>query len=603
MPSALAQRVKERVSILEVVGERIELKRAGASWKARCPFHREKTPSFIVSPDRGTFCCFGCGAKGDAISFVQQFDGLSFIEALRRLAEKAGVPWDENEFRRGAGDGEAARSRRERLLGCIEAAADAYRRAFLSSELARKYAADRGLTDETVDRFRVGFAPNEWRYATEACRAKGFSDEEIEAAGIGKKGDDGKSFYDRFRGRLIFPILDGDGKPIAFAGRILPEFEKGDEGKYINSPETELFKKSRTLYGLPWARGAARRLRFAILVEGQFDLILCHQAGYENAVASSGTALTPEHLAEVAKWTENLVIAYDGDGAGLKAAERAIEMGLGRGMHVKVAALPAGKDPADVIRESSEDWKKLVRGARHVIDHLIAAASFEAKSTRDAVVRAAKAAAPLIAALESPIERAHFVKRLAEATGAPEEAAWEEVRRAGAKAAAAPKFSPAPAAGEAPGAAEGAAAEAAIADPAVRAAALLLSARSQAAPIVDSTKLEAYLKEILGGEAFTVAVSAAEAAGETALFAVEKAFSGGEPRKEITDFLRRLTHRALKDRLAESRRRITVSATETAIREHERLIREEKRLGARDEAPEPDVFTDPRSSSPLPAPS
>lgn len=586
MSSALAQKVKERLSIVEVVGERIELTRAGVSWKARCPFHQERTPSFTVSPDRGTFCCFGCGEKGDAITFVEKYDGLSFREALRKLADRAGVPWDEGEF--GRGEDPAARSRRERLLGCLEAAADAWRRSFLGSELARKYAEERGLTEETLDKFKIGFAPDEWRYASEACRAAGYTEEEIEAAGIAKHGDDGKSFYDRFRGRLIFPLFDGEGRVIAFSARILPQFEKGDEGKYINSPETEVFKKARALYGLPWARGAARRLRCAILVEGQFDLVLAHQAGYQNAVASSGTALTDTHLAEVAKWSDNLVIAYDGDGAGLKAAERAIEMALARGMHVKVAPIPPGKDPADVIRESPEAWKAAIRDARHVIDHLIAAASFGAKDKRDVAMAATKSAAPLIAALESPIEKAHFVGRLAEAAGVPEAAAWEEIRQVEQRLRGAPPR-PAPAAtAPAEGAAELASASALLGTLEGKAAALLLWQRSLATPAFSPAKFEAALRELVENEALDAALAAAGAAGEPLLFLAERE-AGADPKAAALGHLGKLQHRAARALLEDSRRRIKVDATEEAIREHERLIREEKKLGARAEAPEVDI--------------
>lgn len=519
MSNPLAERVKERIQIVDIVGERVRLARAGNSWKGLCPFHKEKSPSFNVSPDRGTYYCFGCGAKGDAISFLQEFEGLSFVEALTRLAERAGIQFDPSEI--GARAPSVPKDRRERLLACLEAACAAYQRALLGSPEASEYVKKRGLTDETIAKFRVGLAPDEWRYGEDACKAAGFTEEEIEAAGITKKPDQGDRRYDRLRGRVTFPIMDGEGKVIGFSGRILPGHETEETPKYMNSPETEVFKKSKALFGMPWARAAMRRLGFGILVEGQLDLVLSHQAGYACTVATSGTAATEEHFAEIARWTPNLVVAYDADGAGQKAAARAIPMALAKGMQLKVAVLPEGKDPADLILESPEAWKAAVKDARHIVDFAIANAVKGAKDAHARAVAAAKAAAPLIAALESPIEKAHFVGRLAEIAGVPEAAAWDEVRRAGVAVSSA---APAPAAGaSAPIATPKPAALSALA----RLALFIRYERGNAAPRIDAAALEAKAKATLGEEAWAAAESEAEAAGEAGLFAVEKSFAPG----------------------------------------------------------------------------
>jgi DNA primase len=567
LSNPLAERVKERTSIVDIVGERVRLSRAGSSWKGLCPFHRERTPSFHVSPDRGTYYCFGCGAKGDSISFLQEFEGLSFVEALTRLAERAGIQFAPEEL--GLRAPSVPKDRRERLLACLEAACAAYQRALLASPEAGAYVAKRGLTDETVAKFRVGFAPDEWRYAEDACKVAGFTEEEIEAAGITKKADDGARRYDRLRGRVTFPIMDGEGKVIGFSGRILPSLEKEDAPKYMNSPETDVFKKSKALFGMPWARAAMRRLGFGILVEGQLDLVLSHQAGYACAVATSGTAATEEHFAEIARWTSNLVVAYDQDGAGQKAAARAIPMALGRGMQIKVAALPEGKDPADLILESPEAWKAAIKDAKHVVDFAIANAVRGAKDAHARAVSAAKAAAPLIAALESPIEKAHFVGRLAEAAGVPEAAAWDEVKRAQSSAPASPVAAPAAAAPEKPSAPSAQPLSAAA-----RLAVFVAFQRGQASPVVDADALDAKASGALGADVWGEAKVQAAAAGEAGLFAVEKSFAPSSSavaesaRRAADDFLAAAIRERAQVRLDELRAKVRAGdATEAELRE------------------------------------
>lgn len=577
MSNPLAERVKERTSIVDIVGERVRLSRAGTSWKGLCPFHRERTPSFHVNQDRGTYYCFGCGAKGDAISFLQEFEGLSFVESLTRLAERAGVQFAPEEL--GMRAPSVPKDRRERLLACLEAACAAYQRALIASPEASAYVQKRGLTDETVAKFRVGFAPDEWRYAEDACKTAGFTEEEIEAAGITKKADDGHRRYDRLRGRVTFPIMDGEGKVIGFSGRILPSLEKDDAPKYMNSPETDVFKKSKALFGMPWARAAMRRLGFGILVEGQLDLVLSHQAGYACTVATSGTAATEEHFAEIARWTTNLVVAYDADGAGQKAAARAIPMALARGMQIKVAALPEGKDPADLILESPEAWKAAVKDAKHVVDFAIANAVRGAKDAHARALAAAKAAAPLIAALESPIEKAHFVGRLAEVAGVPESAAWDEVKRAQS---AAPAPSPAPAAPQAPAPSPAPSAQPLSA--AARLAVFIAFQRGHATPVVDADALEAKAKEALGSDVWSSAQAQAEAAGEAGLFAVEKSFapsSNATPesaKRAAEDFLFAAVRERGQVRLDVLRAKVRAGdATEAELREMSDLQRVGKR--------------------------
>jgi DNA primase len=417
--------IKERLSIDEVIGSYVKLERAGQNFKARCPFHNEKTPSFHVSPQRGGYYCFGCGAKGDIFTFVESFEGLDFKGALKILADRAGVELK--------AERPGARDERERLFAIMEAATQYFETALSQNISIQKYITDRGVTSETIREFRLGYAPEGWRNLSEHLQSIGYSLQEIEIAGLGKKpteeGKSEKGLYDRFRGRVMFPINDSSGRVIAFSGRIVND--DGASAKYLNSPETPLFDKSSTLYGLDKAKEAIRRVGYAVLVEGQFDLVLAHQAGTKNVVAASGTALTDDegetgsrgiaNMKMLARLAKNVVLSFDGDTAGIRAAYRGTRLAYSLGMDVKVAVLPDGKDPADVIREGGETWQTILRNTVSALVFFLNRFKKEVSDEKNYLKRVRDELLPIIALLPSAIDQEHALKVLERETGATAE--------------------------------------------------------------------------------------------------------------------------------------------------------------------------------------
>lgn len=417
--SDTVQQVKERLSVVDVVQAYVRLTKAGKYYKGLCPFHKEKTPSFMVSPERGFYHCFGCGKGGDIFTFIEEMERVDFKGALKILAEKAGVPLV---YERGEDKGE-----RDRLYIVLEAASEFFVKN-LSAE-ARAYLVGRGLKPETVASWSLGYAPHEWRALVEHLRASGFSETEIVVAGLAKKKEESTHLYDTFRGRIMFPIHDASGRAIAFTGRMFPD-EEG-VGKYLNSPETALFEKSKVLYGIDVSKGGIRKLSFAILVEGQFDLLMAHQAGYVNTLALSGTAMTSEHATLIKRHTENLVIAFDGDQAGVAAAGRAASIALSAGLNVKVAAMPPQEDPADLIRRDPDLWKQAVREATHVIDFYLAHLLKAGYDARRLKLEVSRVVLPYIVQVKNAIDQAHFIQRVAEDIKVPEDAVRAELKKLG----------------------------------------------------------------------------------------------------------------------------------------------------------------------------
>jgi DNA primase len=377
MNRTAVEEIKARIPIEELIGSYIKIEKSGRALKARCPFHNEKTPSFFISPERGGYYCFGCGAKGDIFSFVEQFEGLDFKGALKVLAEKAGVQLVYEK----KNDGE-----KDFLFEIMEEATRYFEQQLAGNNHAKEYIKKRGITDETKHSFRIGWAPEGWQNLHEHLRNKGWKDNIIELAGLIKQSDRAEDYsknsnpqpslnnskvryYDRFRGRIIFPITDSSGRVVAFTGRIL--VDDGKSAKYLNSPETPIFIKSDILFGLYKAKSEIRRLNYSILVEGQMDLILSHQAGLRNTIAASGTALTDNatgqngivsNLGLVRRLSQNMIIALDSDKAGKTATMRAVvATAIGLGMSIKIADATsmgiAGKDPADIILDNPENWK------------------------------------------------------------------------------------------------------------------------------------------------------------------------------------------------------------------------------------------------------
>ncbi|MCY3656667.1 MAG: DNA primase [Chloroflexi bacterium] len=421
--------VKARLDIVETVGSYVpNLKRSGRTWKANCPFHNERTPSFIVDPSRGSWHCFGaCSTGGDVIEFVRRIEGLDFREALGRCAERAGVelrPPTRREVER--------REEHERLLAANDAATLFYQAQLAGPRgaEARAYTERRGLDAATQREWQLGYAPDEWSALTDHLTARGFQDRELVAAGLAIEGQRG--LYDRFRGRLIFPTRDVRGRMVGFGGRALGADQ---EPKYLNTPRTPLFDKSGTMYGLDRGGIEARREDRLIVVEGYMDVIACHQAGIENVAASMGTAITEAQMQLIKRFTPNVVLALDADNAGSEATIRAVEVASGaadqdtvatidwRGLvsfqnvlqaDIRIAALPEGEDPDSLVRSDPARLRALIDEAKPVADHL-----FEAVAERTdlddprARSQAVEAIVPTVAAMADPIVQAEYVQRLA----------------------------------------------------------------------------------------------------------------------------------------------------------------------------------------------
>jgi len=422
--SSEVEQIKERLSIADVIGGYLKLEKAGANFKAKCPFHNEKTPSFFVSPDRGSYYCFGCGAKGDVFSFVEAFEGVDFRGALKNLAAKAGV-----ELKGGDRTGD---TKKEKLYAAVEAAAEFFETELSKNPTAHAYVISRGITDKTIHSFRIGYAPSDWRSLRTYLESRKFTTNELFAAGLVKRNEKG-DFYDVFRGRVMFPIADSSGRIVAFSGRTLDE--KENPPKYLNTPETELYSKSRTLFGLDKAKSSIRKFDHAILVEGQMDLVMSHQAGFTNTVAVSGTALS-ENAAEenasgislITRLSKNIKIAFDPDEAGIKAALRAARIALSLGMDVKIAAGINGEDPADTIRRDPKAWKEALAAGKNVVTFLVDSILETTKDLKKIGIAVREQAFPFIVLMENKTDRDRFVKEIHDKTGISETALWEDLK-------------------------------------------------------------------------------------------------------------------------------------------------------------------------------
>jgi DNA primase len=415
--SSSVEQIKERLNIEEVVGSYIKLERAGNSLKAKCPFHNEKTPSFFVSPERGSYYCFGCGAKGDIFTFVEEFEGIDFLGALKILADKAGIQLEKFQSK--------TTDKKEKLYQLLEATTLFLQRNLSSEEIPLDYLKKRGLHEETIKSWRIGYVRDEWRSISDYLRTKGFTDDEMERAGITKT--EGKSTYDRFRGRIMFPLFDSAGRVIAFSGRIL--HDDGQSAKYLNSPQTELFDKSKVLYGFDRAKQSIRKFDFSILVEGQMDLLMAHQAGFTNTVASSGTALTEQHLALLKRISNKIIMSFDSDNAGAKAAERGWALALSNGMDVKIAEIPKGYDPADLILKDKEKFKDVIKNSIFLIDFLLNRVESEITDKKKLWEAIKTKVLPYVYLLDGNTERSRYVKKISETIGIKEDFIWDDLKK------------------------------------------------------------------------------------------------------------------------------------------------------------------------------
>ena len=428
MINSPVQQIKERLSIEEIVSSYIKLEKAGANFKARCPFHNEKTPSFFVSPDRASYYCFGCGAKGDIFSFIEEFEGLDFKGALKILAERAGIPLVQYSKEK---EGE-----KEKLYRAMEEATKFFEKNLAENKKILEYLKSRGLEEKTIGDFKIGFSLLDWRTLFEYLKSKGFSDKEIELAGLVKKTE--KGFYDRFRGRIIFPISHSSGRIIAFSGRIFED--DGKSAKYLNRPDTPIFSKSAVLYGLDKAKESIRKNNFSILVEGQMDLILSHQAGFRNTVATSGTALSDatvskenvvSNLGLLRRLSGNIILAFDADRAGFNASSRAGKIALSFGMDVKVVSMSEGIDPASLISQDGTDaWRTAIRNSKHIIEFLLDKILNSHKEDMRKVGREIREKIlPYVDSIESAIEKSHFIKIISNKSGIAENALLEDLKK------------------------------------------------------------------------------------------------------------------------------------------------------------------------------
>ncbi len=366
---ATLEQIRAASDIVDVIGTYIPLKRAGANFVALCPFHKEKTPSFNVNPHRQIFHCFGCHKGGDVFKFVGEYESIDFPEAVRRLAERARIPL---EYEKGTGD-QQARHLKETLLQIHEQIAQRWQTALandVAGQIARDYLVKRAVSAEAVKLFRLGYAPDVWDDTVNWARSKGYEPALIEKAGLILRKEGTEHYYDRFRGRLMFPICDEQGRVIGFSGRVLSGDEK--TAKYVNSPETPIFTKSKVFFGLDKSKRALLDTGFAVVCEGQLDLIACFMSGVQNIVAPQGTAFTAEHARILKRYVEEVVLCFDSDEAGQNAAVRVLDHLLASGLAVRVAVVPAPHDPDSFIKASgAEAFKSLIRRAEGFFDYYL----------------------------------------------------------------------------------------------------------------------------------------------------------------------------------------------------------------------------------------
>ncbi|MBU3896040.1 DNA primase [Patescibacteria group bacterium] len=425
MPSSQIEEIKNKLDILEVVGNYVKLKKTGANYRGACPFHTEKTPSFFVSPARQMWHCFGCSEGGSIFDFIMKIEGIEFGDALRILAQKAGVELKKEDPK--------ILTARNRLQDICELSCKFFEKQLEASQKGNKalnYLLGRGITKDSVKKWRLGYSPNTWKGLSDFLVGKGFQREEIVKAGLAVEPEKGKEPYDRFRGRIIFPVFDLNSQPVGFGARV---FENAEDGgaKYINTPQTMLYDKGHLMYGLNFAKVAIRKNSACTVTEGYTDAIMAHQAGFENTVACSGTALTPYHLIILKRYTENLVLAFDMDLAGDSATKRGIDLAQEAGFNIKVIQkTEANSDPADVIKKDPKEWEKSVKEARSILDFYFdsSTAKYD-KDSPDGKKNIAKMILPVVRRVQNKIEQSFWIQKLASLLKVGQEDVLEELKK------------------------------------------------------------------------------------------------------------------------------------------------------------------------------
>lgn len=418
--------IKSRLDIVDIIRDYVPLKAAGVNFRANCPFHREKTPSFMVSPEKQIYHCFGCGKGGDVLSFIMEIEGVSFVEALRILAPKAGVTLQKQNPQ--------VASKKNRLLDIMEASVNFYHDVLSDNpqaEPSRKYLKERGLSEETIKSWQIGYAPESWDDIMNWLKGKGFSENEIFLAGMSIKKEGTNRYYNRFRDRIMFPIWDVNGNSVAFSARVNPAKEEVEKmGKYINSPQTMIYDKSKILFGLDKAKMEIKSQNYAILVEGQMDVITAHQHGFKNVIASSGTALTTEQVALIKRYTNNIALAFDMDNAGQMAADRGIREAMRAEMNIKVIELDEGKDPDEFIKKDPSGWVRAVENSKPMMEYYFDKTFKDLNPEKiDDKREAAKKLLPIIIKLENSIEKDHWIKKLSQKIDIGESALREAIAK------------------------------------------------------------------------------------------------------------------------------------------------------------------------------
>jgi DNA primase len=412
IPDETIESIRAATDIVDLVAASVPLKKRGKSYVGRCPFHQEKTPSFTVSQEKQMYYCFGCGAGGNVFTFLMETEKISFVEAVRTLAERAGIPLPSTT----EADQERASEHDALFSACKLAGLFYYRSLTATPEgaSALEYLQKRGFTEETVRRFGLGYSPNSWDALLRFAHTEGVEAEQLERAGLAVRRDDRSGFYDRFRGRVMFPIFSVSGRTIAFGARKLREDDP--LAKYINSPETPIYNKSRVLYGLSLAKEAIRAEEYAVMVEGYADMISVYQAGTQNVVATSGTALTDEQLELLGRYSRTVTLLYDADSAGARATMRGIDLAVGHGFDVRVAELPSGEDPDVFIRSHG------VAAFRELLKRSLSFLEFKAQTFRDqgmletaeGKTRAVRSIVETLARMPDELKRNFYIQMLAD---------------------------------------------------------------------------------------------------------------------------------------------------------------------------------------------
>jgi len=429
-----AEEIKRRIDIVEFIGSYVTLKKAGANHKGLCPFHSEKTPSMMVSSEKQIFKCFGCNEGGDIFSFLMKIEGLGFGDALKTLADRAGVKLKREHFER-LKTGEQP-GQKTRLFQLNELAAKLYHKILTDhpqAKIAREYLEARGINQKTISEFNLGYAPKSWDLLIRFAESRGFSEKELILAGLAVRKDrqttaGERNSYDRFRERIVFPIDNVLGNPVAFTGRLLADSDNAP--KYLNSSESPIYHKSLIIYGLDKAKLKIKELDLAVIVEGNMDVIACHQAGFQNVVAVSGTSLTREMLVALSRYTNDIAFSFDNDSAGKMAARRAITLAGELELNAKIINLPGKyKDPDEAIKADPKNWQEAIATARPVLEDLIKKSVTEKMEIADKK-RAVKEILPLIKTLKSKTESDHYIKMLSQALLISEGTLRDDLKRA-----------------------------------------------------------------------------------------------------------------------------------------------------------------------------